>query len=110
MSAAANSNLSNEKINVPDSFIAELRKLLGDRVSTSVAVREHHGNAEDYFPIAPPDAVCFANTTEEVAEVVKLCARDAIVARQDAVAALVAGSSACTIPRGLVQSEHPYMA
>ena len=78
MSAAANANFSNEKVDVPDSFVAELRELLGDRVSTSKAVREHHGNAEDYFPIAPPDAVCFANTTEEVAEIVKLCARDAI--------------------------------
>ena len=78
MSEAANANFSNEKVNVTDSFLAELRELLGDRVSTSEAVREHHGNAEDYFPIAPPDAVCFANTTEEVAEVVKLCARDAI--------------------------------
>ncbi len=78
MSEAANANFSNEKVNVPDSFIAELRELLGDRVSTSAAVREHHGNAEDYFPVAPPGAVCFANTTEEVAEIVKLCARDAI--------------------------------
>ena len=78
MSAAANANFSNEKINVSDRFIAELRELLGERMSTSEAVREHHGNAEDYFPVAPPDAVCFANTTEEVAEIVKLCARDAI--------------------------------
>ena len=78
MTAAANANFSNEKVDVPDSFVAELQELLGDRVSTSKAVREHHGNAEDYFPIAPPDAVCFANTTEEVAEIVKLCARDAI--------------------------------
>ena len=78
MSAAANANFSNEKVDVPDSFVAELREILGDRVSTSKAVREHHGNAEDYFPVAPPDAVCFANTTEEVAEIVKLCARDAI--------------------------------
>ena len=78
MSAAANANFSNEKVDVPDSFVAELQELLGDRVSTSKAVREHHGNAEDYFPIAPPDAVCFANTTEEVAEIVKLCAREAI--------------------------------
>ena len=78
MTAAANANFSNEKVDVPDSFVAELQELLGDRVSTSKAVREHHGNAEDYFPIAPPDAVCFANTTEEVAEIVKLCAREAI--------------------------------
>ncbi|PPR59646.1 MAG: putative FAD-linked oxidoreductase [Alphaproteobacteria bacterium MarineAlpha4_Bin2] len=78
MSEAASLNLINEKVAVSDIFIAELRGLLGDRVSTSVAVREHHGNAEDYFPIAPPDAVCFANSTEEVAEIVKLCARDNI--------------------------------
>ena len=78
MSEAANSNLSNSKIDVPDSFIEELRGILGDRVSTSAAVRDQHGNAEDYFPIAPPDAVCFANSTEEVSAIVKLCARDGV--------------------------------
>ena len=78
MSEAANSNLSNTKIDVPDSFIEELREILGDRVSTSAAVRDQHGNAEDYFPIAPPDAVCFANSTEEVSAIVKLCARDGV--------------------------------
>ena len=78
MSEAANSNLSNSKIDVPDSFIEELKEILGDRVSTSAAVRDQHGNAEDYFPIAPPDAVCFANSTEEVSAIVKLCARDGV--------------------------------
>ncbi|MBG03668.1 MAG: FAD-binding oxidoreductase [Rhodospirillaceae bacterium] len=78
MSEAANSNLSNTKIDVPDSFIEELKEILGDRVSTSAAVRDQHGNAEDYFPIAPPDAVCFANSTEEVSAIVKLCARDGV--------------------------------
>ena len=78
MSEAANANFSNEKIIVPQSFISELREVLGDRVSTSASVREHHGNAEDYFPVAPPDAVCFANSTEEVAKIVQLCARDTI--------------------------------
>ena len=66
------------KIDVSDSFIAELRSLLGDRVSTAAAVREQHGNAEDYFPIAPPDAVCFPNSTEEAAAIVRLCARDGV--------------------------------
>ena len=78
MSEAANSNLSNTKIDVPDSFIEELKEILGDRVSTSAAVRDQHGNAEDYFPITPPDAVCFANSTEEVSAIVKLCARDGV--------------------------------
>ena len=78
MSEAANSYLSNTKIDVPNSFIEELKEILGDRVSTSTAVRDQHGNAEDYFPIAPPDAVCFANSTEEVSAIVKLCARDGV--------------------------------
>ena len=35
------------------SVLTELRALLGDRVSTSAAVREHHGKDESYFPYAP---------------------------------------------------------
>ncbi len=66
------------KIDVTETFIDELRALLGDRVSTAASVREHHGNGEDYFPVVAPDAVCFAETTEEVSAIVKLCARDGI--------------------------------
>ena len=39
------------------SVVAELKALLGERVSTSAAVREHHGKDESYFPYALPDAV-----------------------------------------------------
>ena len=42
------------------SVVAELKTLLGDRVSTSHAVREHHGKDESYFPYALPDVVVFA--------------------------------------------------
>ena len=55
------------------SVVAELKTLLGDRVSTSAAVREHHGKDESYFPYAPPDAVVFLRTTEEVRDVVNIC-------------------------------------
>src|SRR5437016_9060963 len=48
------------------SVVAELKALLGERVSTSAAVREHHGKDESYFPYALPDAVVFPATTEEV--------------------------------------------
>jgi D-lactate dehydrogenase (cytochrome) len=54
--------------------IAELAELLGDRLSTALPVREHHGRGEDYFKPAPPDAVCFAQSTEEVAAIVRICA------------------------------------
>ena len=57
------------------SVLAELKALLGERVSTSAAVREHHGKDESYFPYALPDAVVFAETTEEVRDVVNICRR-----------------------------------
>ena len=57
------------------SVLAELKALLGERVSTSAAVREHHGKDESYFPYAPPDAVVFVKTTEEVRDVVNICRR-----------------------------------
>src|SRR5213592_4462219 len=57
------------------SVVTELKALLGDRVSTSAAVREHHGKDESYFPYALPDAVVFAETTEEVRDVVDICRR-----------------------------------
>src|SRR5436190_6891266 len=57
------------------SVVTELKALLGDRVSTSAAVREHHGKDESYFPYAPPDAVVFVKTTEEVRDVVNICRR-----------------------------------
>ncbi|HEX5477376.1 MAG TPA: FAD-linked oxidase C-terminal domain-containing protein [Burkholderiales bacterium] len=57
------------------SVLAELKALLGDRVSTSGAVREHHGKDESYFPYALPDAVAFPKSTEEVRDVVNICRR-----------------------------------
>jgi len=55
--------------------VTELQALLGDRVTTSAAVREHHGKDESYFPYAPPDAVVFPHSTEEVRDVVNICRR-----------------------------------
>ena len=57
------------------SVLSELKALLGDRVSTSAAVREHHGKDESYFPYALPDAVVFAHSTEEVRDIVNICRR-----------------------------------
>ena len=57
------------------SVVAELKALLGERVSTSAAVREHHGKDESYFPYALPDVVVFAKTTEEVRDIVNICRR-----------------------------------
>jgi D-lactate dehydrogenase (cytochrome) len=45
----------------------------GVRFSTADAVCLHHGKDESSHPAMPPDAVVFAESTEEVAEVVRLC-------------------------------------
>ncbi|KAA0597106.1 D-lactate dehydrogenase (cytochrome) [Azospirillum lipoferum] len=54
---------------------AELTALLGDRFTTSLPVREHHGKDESYHTPCPPDGVAFANSTEEVSAIVKICAK-----------------------------------
>ncbi|MFP5515675.1 MAG: FAD-linked oxidase C-terminal domain-containing protein [Alphaproteobacteria bacterium] len=54
---------------------AELTALLGDRFTTSLPVREHHGKDESYHTPFPPDGVAFANTTDEVSAIVKICAK-----------------------------------
>jgi len=56
-------------------LLEELKTLLGDRATASSGVREHHGKDESYFPYAPPDAVVFPESTEEVRAIVDLCRR-----------------------------------
>jgi D-lactate dehydrogenase (cytochrome) len=52
-----------------------LKQMLGDRLSTAMAVRQQHGKDESYHTPHAPEAVAFAHTTEEVSEIVKVCAR-----------------------------------
>lgn len=58
-----------------DAAIAELKALLGDRLSVTAAIRERHGKDESYHPSVPPDAVAFARSTDEVSAIVKICSR-----------------------------------
>ncbi len=58
-----------------EAAIASLQQLLGDRLSTAAAIREGHGKDASYHPCVPPDAVAFAQSTQEVSEIVKICAR-----------------------------------
>jgi D-lactate dehydrogenase (cytochrome) len=57
------------------SAIDELRAIFGERLSTSTGVRDHHSKDESWHHPHRPDAVVFPNTTEEVAEIVRICAR-----------------------------------
>ena len=56
-----------------ETVIVEIRALLGDRVSTTTATREQHGHDESWHHPAMPDAVCFVQSTAEVAAIVKAC-------------------------------------
>ena len=58
--------------------ILEIRQILGERLSTAAAVREHHGKDQTWNPSQPPDAVAFVQNTEEVQAIVRICARNKV--------------------------------
>lgn len=52
-----------------------LRQSLGaERVETGQSLREQHGHTTTWLKNQPPDAVIFPRTTEEVQDIVRLCA------------------------------------
>jgi len=55
--------------------LAELRALLGDRVTAAEASRQHHSHGESSHPPALPDLVCFPQSTAEVSEIIRASAR-----------------------------------
>ena len=55
--------------------IEVLKQRFGDNLSTAAAVREQHGHDESYHPVEAPDAVLFAQSTEDVVAAVEICAR-----------------------------------
>jgi D-lactate dehydrogenase (cytochrome) len=52
--------------------IAVLRQRFGDRLQTGEAIRQQHANTITWIPNQPPDAVVWAETQEEVSEVVRV--------------------------------------
>ena len=58
-----------------DAAIGSLQQLLGDRLSTASSIRKQHGKDASYQRCEPPDAVAFAQSTEEVSDIVKICAQ-----------------------------------
>ncbi len=60
--------------NAVDDVIAQLKARFSERCATSQALREQHGHTTTWLQNQPPDAVVFVESTEEVAEIVRLCA------------------------------------
>ncbi len=63
---------------VPAAMLAALQQRFGDRCSTAMAVREQHGRDESPFDAPPPEVVVFCESTEDVAQVVKLADQYAV--------------------------------
>jgi D-lactate dehydrogenase (cytochrome) len=59
---------------VPTAMLDALKARFGERCSTAAAVRDQHGRGESVYDAAPPDAVLFCESTDEVAFVVKQAA------------------------------------
>jgi len=55
------------------SAVAALAARFGNRLVTSLAVRQQHANTTTWLENEPPDAVVFAHTTEDVQAVVGIC-------------------------------------
>jgi D-lactate dehydrogenase (cytochrome) len=58
--------------------IAALHAAFGNRVVTSQAVREQHGNSLTWIPNQPPDAVVFPQSTQDVQQIVRICAKHGV--------------------------------
>jgi D-lactate dehydrogenase (cytochrome) len=55
--------------------VAELSAAFGNRVVTAAAVREQHANTTTWIANQPPDAVVFPQSTQDVQQIVGICAK-----------------------------------
>ena len=62
-----------ERAPIAPAFLAALRQRFGDRVHTTAAMLEQHGRSEAHFAPVSPDAVVFAQSTDDVVALVELC-------------------------------------
>ena len=50
-----------------------LKQQFGDRLNTAESVRMQHGHTTTRIPTEPPDAVIFAESTDEIATIMQVC-------------------------------------
>lgn len=62
-------------MSLPKELTETLSAMLGARFSQSSAVINHHSTDEAHYPPAPPDAVLFPKTTDEVSQIMQLASR-----------------------------------
>jgi len=57
-----------------EAAVGQLAARFGNRLVTSTAVREQHANTTTWVTNEPPDAVVFPQSTEDVQQIVRICA------------------------------------
>jgi D-lactate dehydrogenase (cytochrome) len=57
-----------------ETAVGILKQRFGDRCQTGLSIREQHGHTTTYIENQMPDAVVFVQSTEEVSDLVKVCA------------------------------------
>ncbi|MEO0751936.1 MAG: FAD-linked oxidase C-terminal domain-containing protein [Pseudomonadota bacterium] len=57
-----------------ETAIKDLSVILGQRLSCSKSDLDIHGRSETHFPLSPPDAVAYPETTQDVAQIMQTCA------------------------------------
>ncbi len=60
---------------IPPALMDALRGRFQNQFSTALVIREQHGRDESAFSVPPPEAVVFAQNTQDVADAVKLAAQ-----------------------------------
>ena len=56
-------------------LVGDLNAHFGNKIATAQAVREQHGHTTTWIANAPPDAVLFAESTQDAIDAVNICAR-----------------------------------
>ena len=69
------SSIATDKIHPVSPAIEEMQQLFGDRIITSRSACQEYGTDESFHGSHPPDAVFAPRSTQEAAEIVRICAR-----------------------------------
>jgi D-lactate dehydrogenase (cytochrome) len=67
-------NTPRDRRPLPEALLSQLEARFGAALTTGAAALDHHGKDESWHANAPPDAVVYPASTEDVAALVKLCA------------------------------------
>jgi len=58
-----------------ETAVSVLKQRFGEQLKTSQALREQHAHTTTYIPAQLPDAVIYAKSTEDVQDIVRVCAQ-----------------------------------